>query len=267
MELQGKVTDSLFEPHMQKRERLLQGITRLLESDDRIAAAWLLGSLGRGEGDYLSDIDIFVVVLDAYFDAVAAPKDSFMGTAGSVLLKQSVPEVAPPGGAFFHMVYDSSTGPIIVDCYLQESSVAIIPSQTTVLFDHPNLPHTEEQLSWPLQPGLELTELELDQRDLNMCVYSIPHCIKYYVRNPWLEDTPDTDRIGRLCSRFGVASPSFNLESSERPEGKLKYIRDFVDCLDSLLPHARARGVDVPKETIPSIRRFLAVFEAFVDAQ
>jgi hypothetical protein len=100
-----------------------------------------------------------------------------------------------------------------------------------------------------------------------MCVCFIPHSVKYYVRNPWLEDIPDTDRIERLCSRFGVGSPIFDLESFERPEAKLRYIRDFVDCPAGLLPHARACGVNVPQEAIPSICRFLAVFEAFVDAQ
>ncbi|NLV91036.1 MAG: hypothetical protein GX030_01405 [Firmicutes bacterium] len=266
MELQGKVTHSIFEPHMQNHEGLLRQITQLLESDERIAAAWLLGSLGSGEGDHLSDIDIFVVVFDDHFDAVADFKGSSIST-DSMLVKQSVPEVAPPGGAFFHMVYDSSTGPILLDCNLQKCSGAIIPSQVRVLFDHVNLPRSEKPLTWDLQPGPKLTELESYQRDWNMCVYSIPHALKYYVRDPWLEGIPDTHRIERLCFWLGVDSPSFTLEAFGRPAVKVKYIRDLVNCLDSLVPHARARGVDVSEEAIPSIRRFLELSGAFVDGK
>lgn len=47
------------------RDALLARLTAALQADERIRAAWLTGSLGRGAGDRYSDVDVLVAVADA----------------------------------------------------------------------------------------------------------------------------------------------------------------------------------------------------------
>src|SRR5262245_9143987 len=44
------------------QRELVAAITRTLEADDSIEAAWLGGSLGRGAGDAFSDVDVVALV-------------------------------------------------------------------------------------------------------------------------------------------------------------------------------------------------------------
>ncbi|GHO51341.1 hypothetical protein KSX_95040 [Ktedonospora formicarum] len=57
---------------MQARERLLAEITESLHNDERFVAAWLAGSYGRGEQTWLSDLDLHVVIAEAYSETLCA---------------------------------------------------------------------------------------------------------------------------------------------------------------------------------------------------
>ena len=49
--------------HQAEREAWLAETIVQLEADERVDAAWLFGSLGRGDADELSDVDLFVTTL------------------------------------------------------------------------------------------------------------------------------------------------------------------------------------------------------------
>ena len=51
-----------------ERTELLRRIEQGIRGDCRVRAAWVTGSVARGEDDALSDLDIFIVVAD---DAIA----------------------------------------------------------------------------------------------------------------------------------------------------------------------------------------------------
>lgn len=53
-----------------RREALLDRLIAVAKADDRIAAAWLQGSLARGDHDAYSDVDAYLAVDDAAFDAL-----------------------------------------------------------------------------------------------------------------------------------------------------------------------------------------------------
>ena len=58
--------------YVQAREVLLTYITETLERDERIVAAWLAGSYGRGEQKWSSDLDLHVVVAHDYSELLCA---------------------------------------------------------------------------------------------------------------------------------------------------------------------------------------------------
>jgi predicted nucleotidyltransferase len=63
------------------RDALLVRLTAALRADERIRAAWLTGSLGRGAGDRYSDLDVLVAVADADRPGLL---DDWSGLADSV---------------------------------------------------------------------------------------------------------------------------------------------------------------------------------------
>jgi predicted nucleotidyltransferase len=68
----GKITTALQADAVptDAQTSLIGKITTALQADARIGSAWLVGSLGRGNGDAFSDVDVMVVVPDDAFDTV-----------------------------------------------------------------------------------------------------------------------------------------------------------------------------------------------------
>jgi hypothetical protein len=54
--------NSRGERYAAAREDLLQRVLRALSADERVIAAWLSGSEGRGEGDAWADYDLHVAI-------------------------------------------------------------------------------------------------------------------------------------------------------------------------------------------------------------
>ena len=64
----GTMSDAL-KGYARKRDELLARIAQELEADDRVLAAWLAGSFGRGVADAWSDLDLHIAVADDAFTA------------------------------------------------------------------------------------------------------------------------------------------------------------------------------------------------------
>lgn len=87
-------------PTMQQ-QALIERLHRLLESEPRVGAAFLSGSLGKGQGDAYSDVDILAIVPDGSAAAISAD------------LARRLPEIAAPvlvnslfGGRVLNVVTD-----------------------------------------------------------------------------------------------------------------------------------------------------------------
>ena len=84
--------------HAAERAAWLAAVTPLLDGDPRITAAWLFGSLGRGDSDELSDIDLFIIVEDEHHEAIVRDRYGYMAQLGEPLLILEAPQNWPPGG-------------------------------------------------------------------------------------------------------------------------------------------------------------------------
>ncbi|MFZ1399083.1 MAG: nucleotidyltransferase domain-containing protein, partial [Candidatus Promineifilaceae bacterium] len=86
-------------------EELLRQITKYLDNDPRVMAAWLFGSLGRGDADELSDIDIFVVVTDECLQDVVTQRQQFVTQIGNIVFFVEAPQNAPQDGGYLMAYY------------------------------------------------------------------------------------------------------------------------------------------------------------------
>lgn len=61
-----------------KQRALLERLTATLRGDERIVAAWVIGSLANGDGDSYSDVDLLVAVREERFGAIVADWPLFL---------------------------------------------------------------------------------------------------------------------------------------------------------------------------------------------
>ena len=135
-----------LDDYREERSQLLRTISEKLEKDPTVKAAWLFGSLGRGDEDALSDLDLWVVVDDAHIDPIRADPRQVTSQMGHPILFLEAPQNAPFAGAYLMTCYDAPVAPHIVDWYWQPQSHAFIPAQVRLLFDRADLPHNDQPI-------------------------------------------------------------------------------------------------------------------------
>ena len=252
-----------------ERDALLQRIQQIVEQDERIIAAWLFGSLGRGEADALSDIDIFIVVSDDHIQAVIVERHGFMARLGRLALVQEAPQNAPPDGAYNMALYAGPNGPQQVDFYWQAQSAARIPQQTIVLLDRVGLPHLEDTTTFMSQPVQERTLLKAVSHTVDFFWVMLLITAKYAARSP------EEDRMGllkyvlnslRQVQEFVGILPSSVSENVLLPSlaEKLKLLRVLAAQMENLMPQVVAAGGTVPAAIVPQAWLYLDFIEAIM---
>ncbi len=141
------------EQYTAARDALLTEITAFLKDDPRFLAAWLTGSFGRGEQTWLSDLDLYVVIAEAYSETLCAtpwpaggrtPPERLalfqqFGTPTIIFEAHSNNQM---GGTFTHVVYGESAQNI--DWMLIPQSKAHREHPSLLLFDKVGIPEAPE---------------------------------------------------------------------------------------------------------------------------
>jgi hypothetical protein len=155
--------------HRHARSELIERLADVLAKDARFPAAWLYGSLGRGDSDAMSDIDLALVVSEA-----AAPeicRRPWMSAAhttperlalfrlfGEPALIHENHHNASPGGTFTCTIYTGSG--LTVDWMLRPLPVTLRPANTRLLFDKIGIPlEPPVVFAPPAKSAEELAEL------------------------------------------------------------------------------------------------------------
>lgn len=156
---------------VQARTDLLEGITRALRADERIAAAWLSGSFGRGEETWLSDLDLHVVVSDAFSASLCATpwREAAKTTAERLALFS---QFGTPGVIFERMEHAGQAGSVLTNVVYQESAqsvdwllipqaIAHLETDSLLLFDKVGLPEPPTPDPEPLEQRVERASLHV----------------------------------------------------------------------------------------------------------
>ena len=107
-----------------RHRELLERAFARFRDDIRLVGLVVGGSLARGEGDFYSDLDLYVVVRDGVFEDMFAERNSIAEALGSPLFGFVVDPV--PGGSTDHIVLYE--GPVKFDfMYLRESHLVPHP--------------------------------------------------------------------------------------------------------------------------------------------
>ena len=153
-----------LETYHEHRDALLAKISETLSMDERFVAGWLTGSLSRDEADYMSDIDLRLVVSDSYslslctrleqVSAQTAPERySLFSQFGKPALIHENNNNAPESGTFTFVLYADSA--LMVDWVLSPQIKAIRPIQSLLLF---------EKVAIPIAPPPEPENIEQSRK-------------------------------------------------------------------------------------------------------
>jgi predicted nucleotidyltransferase len=220
------------------REAWLWRAIERLEADPAISAAGFVGSLGRGDADDWSDVDLVIVVPDEqvgrYADATLLP--------GSELVTWSIDarHNAPRGAGAIGVDYVSDGLPLHVDWHIYPRSQAAWVADAKVIFDDHGLRRLDDtfreyQDKREVQPP---TPKAANAHRL-LQVSLIPTAAKYVVRR--------SADAGRMVEFVGgpylpVATPA-----------------DYLTVLRQLLAQYRD---DAPEEMLAPVSRYLDLVEA-----
>lgn len=168
------------------RTELLARITTTLQNDERFVAAWLTGSFGRGEQDDYSDLDIRVIVADAYSELLCAqpwPHGSHTTDERLALFASfGTPSViydahgnAPEGSTFTCVLYENGQN---VDWMLVPQSKAQRAIDTVLLFDKVRVPFEPAYSMEPVE-----TRAKAAAGQVNFFWTMVPIAVKYMLRD------------------------------------------------------------------------------------
>src|ERR1700730_10139474 len=125
------------------RDALLQHILAVLSADERFVAAWLTGSVGRNEDDDLSDLDLSVVVADAFSEQFCScnpvaitnntspERQALYKQFGQPLVLREDRSWPGEGSCFNHVSYRETA--LVVDWVFLTLAKAQRPAQSRVL--------------------------------------------------------------------------------------------------------------------------------------
>lgn len=113
-----------------------------LAKNDGITAVWLSGSLGRGEGDALSDLDVILIAAPYRIQGIKEQLASIVSVAAPVALIHDAPQNAPLEGAQLNVLYDTNPLPVYVDWNLWPT-VSCRPNDVSVLYEEQALDECE----------------------------------------------------------------------------------------------------------------------------
>ncbi|MBI3959375.1 MAG: nucleotidyltransferase domain-containing protein [Chloroflexi bacterium] len=253
--------------HQAERDGWLAATRAQLENDERVDAAWLFGSLGRDDGDELSDTDLFVIVNDAEFDELIAHRYDFLAQVAQPLLILEAPQNWPPGGVYNMALYPGASGPHQVDWYWVRRCAARLPMETRLLFDRIGLAQQESPTHFDYAPVPERTPEEVATQNVNSFWVMWLIACKYIARYPWKANLGVMrlvpNHLRQIAAFVGVAVDLPETEPPHpSPAEKIARLRELERLVEPLLPQAAAKGASIPEQIVPYAHRYLALVEA-----
>jgi hypothetical protein len=253
------------------RETLLEHIVTTLKKDERFVAAWLAGSFGRGEQTWMSDLDIHVVVADAYSEQLCATPWPFgaktteerlalfeqFGTPAIVYDAHSNNQL---GGTFTFVLYQESAQNIDWMLIPQEKAYQERPS--LMLFDKIGIPE-------PSTPEPESHEQRIERVSMNVGFFWMIACsnvknllasdlIEFHMLLLWLEENIREVQAALRGGRTTYVSHSHS-QIYTTQEDQVAALRQLCDEMEALMPQVIKLGGYVPSSPRSMVEKRLAL--------
>ena len=268
------MSDSSYIPNIRNQERndLIQKLAAHLQKDERVSAAWLAGSIARGDDDWLSDIDLYLAVDDEAIEEVVRGRHEFAAQPVTPTLSMDQMRNAPPKGGYLLVHYPGEFGPQHVDWFWQPESLARVPDNGRQLFDKVGLPVIDGEV-WEKdmnqtesRPAIDSTDqVDLLTHDIKFFWAMSLIVAKYIVRG-------DGETVGHMMSLIertldriteALEGEDWSRNGSSETDTAVRFrsLRVVSEQAKTLHGDLGDRGVVVPAEGITQVERFFDACE------
>lgn len=228
---------SIREDQVRLLASLQERVRGALIADERISALWLGGSLGRREGDWLSDVDLVVVSRDGRSEELAEGLEELLVGVGRVALAHDAPQNAPANGRHSNVLFDTEPLPTYIDWNIWPH-IDQRPSDVSVVFEHEPMEQVQATFAellngLPRKSVTKKTEREFD----HFRVFMTPILIKHAARG-WF------DGVGEILAYMRVEAT------------RVSSLDEALALTEAVL---LAHGRDEPAETLDAIRRYARI--------
>jgi hypothetical protein len=256
-----------LEAYQRARRQRLSAITQKLETDDRIVAAWLTGSLGRGGGDAMSDLDLNIVISPEATSALCAhpwrtagkttpAREAFIRQFGTPTIIHDNHNNAPPHGCFTLVFYAEDHQE--VDWIWLPQEHAIRPFDTLLLFEKQPIPVAP--------PQTEAASLIVDEMSNAVAYFWLMAAagVKFIVRQqPWRANEQIQVMNSVLHSiktmLAGQKRPFSPLPLYNTSAEQKAAIWQLGQQMQTLKVEIRGKGADFPEQAIDTVAARLAL--------
>jgi hypothetical protein len=256
------------------REALLSQLREALVPDERCVAAWQVGSLGQGQGDAVSDVDLTVVVSDEAAELLCArpwqvagrttaERYALFGRFGRPAVIHENQNNAPAGGSFTFVAY-APTG-LMIDWVLISQADARRPLPTQLLFEKAPIP-----LQTPLAVPSLAHRVETASERVAYFWMMAAVTVKYIVRqdtlqfNSWLDELHwlVEDVKGLLRGEPAFFDPRARLPLALRPIEQQAALRKVCQEMHTLMPGLTELGGLAPSDALALVETRLSLIDA-----
>ena len=199
------VVEEQLAAHVQSRALLVAQLKAAIARDPDVNSAILHGSLGRGDADPWSDVDVVVFIQDEAIPRVVEHRLTLPHRLGEPVYLLDSPWNAPADGAQVNALYQLNSGlPVYVDWNLFPATMAGAPTDVQILHERqagalPRLALTfAEWSTFDRQPRPDPAALPVDFVR-HAWFGMVPIAAKFYARGT-------QDRLDRLLSGIGAQS-------------------------------------------------------------
>ena len=151
---------------MEMQQRFIDDVTRAVETDARVLAAWLEGSYGRGDADRFSDVDLHLLLAPAAADDFRADAEEWLGALRPLVLYRLMFDGA--------MINALDKEGLRLDIWLHVGEEAAIePARAQVLFARGDVLHDKLPAA-PPDPAALAAQLDGQIREFWRCIALVP---------------------------------------------------------------------------------------------
>ncbi|CAN5733231.1 hypothetical protein BH23CHL2_BH23CHL2_04580 [soil metagenome] len=221
------------------RDELLSRAVDAFEREGA-TAVHIFGSLARGDGDALSDIDLWITVPDDEIEQITDRRLAAFNDIAEVVIHHEAPRNRPLGGSYTLVIHRVGDALIQTDYYLAPESTSVILPEARHLSGKRSLPRGQ----WLLDTSAEVTEDLHERIDFLTCMSFIG--IKKVLRG----DHDFLAFLDREYDRFRTTwDPQVNFAAPTTDLGSLS------EQLRSLFPRANDRQAAAIQAVLNDVRR------------
>jgi hypothetical protein len=260
-----------LQAYARRRDALLSTLTATLSTDERFIAGWLTGSVGRGEQDELSDLDLTLVVAEPYASTLCsrpwqvagkttAERLALFSTFGEPAVIHENNNNAPEGGTFTCVIYKQLVG--VVDWILRPAATAERPPDSRLLWDRMGIPLVAPPPAAPVeQRASEAAELVAFFWMMAFVTAKYIGRGRHVFVNSWLQQLAYLgDEVEqRLKGETWHYRSGSHITLQPIRESQLALLRQLCERIQTLMPGVVALGGSVPPRPMETLEQLLSI--------